>query len=200
MGSPTTSTARTWRGNATVLLCTATVILVWCGVYLPFSQPPESRIVMVIIFGCAAVQMVAFAAWYNQHNYAWFSKLFHERPAKKSQRTAADENPFESRAWEDLSPEFRRRLVVELASPYEQRRRHSVQVLSSLPNSPIGRLDCWPVKTCTDLQLAAAEAVLRDWAEYVDGPCALTEDQLIHLMFPEEYELRIERPRVRRIA
>src|SRR5204863_474204 len=99
--------------------------------------------------------------------------------------TESSDRTGETMCWDELSRQDRHGLFAELESDSRYHRRHAVWVLSSLSDSPFPYTDSWPTQNCSDLQLAAGEAVLREWAEWRLEPGSLTERQLIHRMFPE---------------
>ena len=208
---------RLWRGNAAVFLGVTTLLLVFGALYLPQTQPPRSNAVVAGLFGCGLLQLAWLVIWYNQHRISGFAKLFHEpviadspietrssgvgiprvKCQARSDEKPREDDPFKNSCWREMSSEFRDRTIAGLASALQENRQFSVHVLSSMADSPIPRIDCWPVRTCSLLQFAAAEAILREWIEYLDTASNLSENQLIHLMFPVEYERERDRPRVR---
>ena len=80
------------------------------------------------------------------------------------------------------------RLKLCMFSPDEEDRRWAVQGLSMLRDAPIRGLDCWPEKKCTDLEFAAAEAILREWFEYALRYPGASEYEVIRALFPRDDE------------
>jgi hypothetical protein len=185
-----------------ILMCTTTLLMVGAALILPNFPPVERNVPIVGIVVCAALQLAFIAAWYYRSRMESVGRLFDAAPlaATLSPAPAAEpdlSNLFGNTRWLDLSPEFRNRIAGHLVSSVSELRRHAVHIMSSLSDSPIAPLDCWPVLNCSKLRFAAAEALLREWIDCVGSAPQLTEDQLIHLLFPVETEREEDRPRIR---
>jgi hypothetical protein len=191
------------RDSNLIVMCGAILSVVVAGLLLPYFMPGDRFALQTAIVGCGLVQFICLAAWYihqrrvSDEDCSGGESAEENPPPISANSTTA--NQFENPSWNDLLNEFRGRVAAALTSSISECRRYAIHILSSLSDSPIGSLDCWPQLNCSRLQFAAAEAILREWLEYVDSPAKLTENQLIHLMYPVEYE-EVERPRVRKLA
>src|SRR5260370_23274170 len=188
-----------------IAMCTTTLLMVGEGLIQPYFVRADRIVRMVALIACGALQFACVGAWYSRNRLGSVRRRFDEAPPSEPSSPAPAAEPeqsnlFENTRWSDLSLVFRSQIMGDLISEVSERRRHAVHVLSSLADSPIALLDCWPVLNCTRLRFAAAEAILREWAEYLESPKSLTEGQLIHLMFPVEEIDQVEWPRVRKIA
>ena len=87
-------------------------------------------------------------------------------------------------------------LIDDLDHDDEATRRQAIQTLVNCENTPIPSIECWPEQRCSNLQLAAAKTLLREWGEaYIEFP-ETTEADLIQVLFVEQSFHR-PKPRVR---
>ncbi|HLZ08412.1 MAG TPA: hypothetical protein VKT80_07495, partial [Chloroflexota bacterium] len=103
---------------------------------------------------------------------------------------------------EPLSLDDRQRLFDELEwldAKDESVRRRTIQELVDRGDTPIESIRCWPAEICTELQLATAEALLREWGQELQCNPRATEQDLIYALFREE-SLDLNGPRIRTIA
>ena len=191
------------RDSILIVMCATTLSMVVAALLLPYFMPDDRFALKTVIVGCGLVQFICLTAWYTHQRYESVKDGTGEESAEENPppmpANSSTHNQFGKTSWNDLSRECRTRVAAALTSTISERRRYAIHILSSLSDSPIGSLDCWPQLNCSRLQFAAAEVILREWLEYVDSPAKLTEIQLIHLMFSVEY-VDVERPRVRKLA
>jgi hypothetical protein len=102
-----------------------------------------------------------------------------------------------------MYPTTRLSYARDLDSLDDNRRREAIQAFADSGTTPIAGIQCWPEQQCTNLQLAAAEAILREWLEFLSSNPDAPEESIIAELFPLEEmepERDVVKPRVRRLA
>jgi hypothetical protein len=94
-----------------------------------------------------------------------------------------------------------KKMIEDLNSPLESQRRIAIQAFVDLGTSPIPSFQCWPERKYTQLQLVAAEVLIRDWLEIHQNDPDTTSADIIDELFPFEDECSDGRRfRLRRLA
>jgi hypothetical protein len=158
------------------------------AVILVVLCPVESRVNFGIIAGAVTAICAAIQACY------WLLP---------SAMNVEDETPPAWHPGAEMTPSLRRLFSVDLDSFNGERRRSAVQTFADSGVSPIAGIRCWPMQECSALQLAAAEAVLREWLDYVEQNPSAPEEVIVAELFPLEEqneEWNCVKPRVRRLA
>jgi hypothetical protein len=104
--------------------------------------------------------------------------------------------------FQEVPPALIADLKSRLNSGLDVERRLAVHEFCLLGIAPIAPLKCWPKQECSNLQLAAAEALLREWLDYVEEYPEASEKEIINTLFPRdgEYLAGTIKPRLRRLA
>lgn len=167
-----------------IALAAIPVALVLAVIYCP----PADRVQLGIIaaIGTGVTTMILASGWLM--------------PLAKEAR---GDRPTATLKYPSMNRMQRRSFANDLDSLSEDRRREAIQAFANCDGSPITGIQCWPTQQCSGLQLAAAEAILREWLEYIKDNPEAPEELIIAELFPLE-EIATERdvikPRVRRLA
>jgi hypothetical protein len=179
------------------MLTTALVLIAVAFHHALWEQYLAWTIAATIVAG--ALQICFWPMWMYADSLEPLIKRWTREAKKRSLRNEPDiEQTYRLR---DLDAGERRELFANLDSTEDAVCRNAVQLLVNLGDAPVGRIDCWPVKRCTELQLTATLCVLREWVYFLREDTHFSEAVLVNLMFPRvEPEQEPWRPRVRMIA